>query len=308
MNQINFMLFLFATLCTLVPSIIAVLPGTWPAINVPPPVNANYSRLVNTTKIRNAPVSRVNATCPTTDTYCYWSCTTCMRNDTDIYRCPNKLDWGLTLDDGPSPFTTIVLDYLATQNVKITFFVIGSNVYQYPEILQRAYKEGHQIAVHTWSHPMLTTQNTDQVIAELMYTIDAIKAAINVTPTYMRPPFGDYDDRIRDISTQLGMKPTIWDLDTNDWMSADDPTFQISWVAANFTKWVADPALTSTGHISLEHDIYNQTAAQIPLVVPILKKANYNIKPLYQCMGNSPYKENNKHLVELPYHTDFWLT
>ena len=52
---------------------------------------------------------------------------------------------------------------------------------------------------------MLTTESSEVVIAELMYTRDAIKAAIGVTPKYMRPPYGDYDDRIGDISTQLGI-------------------------------------------------------------------------------------------------------
>ncbi|RIB27823.1 Carbohydrate Esterase Family 4 protein [Gigaspora rosea] len=268
-------------------SIIAVLPGTWPAQSAPPPANANYTSLVDRSKIRNAPLNQATPNCPATDTYCYWTCTLCTRNDTDIIRCPNSLDWGLTLDDGPTSFTTSVLDYLDTQNVKVTFFVIGSNVYENPEILQRAFKAGHQIAVHTWSHTALTTQSTEVVIAELKYTSDAIKAAVNVTPKYMRPPFGDYDDRIRDIATQLGMKPTIWDLDSNDWMSADDPTFQLSWIAGNFNEWVSDPTLKRTGHISLEHDLYNQTAAQIPLVVPILLKANYSIKTVHNCVGDS---------------------
>ncbi|CAG8601336.1 14703_t:CDS:2, partial [Dentiscutata heterogama] len=210
MKNVNFVIFLFVTFCILLPtSIIAVLPGTWPALNVPPPANANYTKLVDATKLRNAPVNKVNSTaCAATDTYCYWTCTLCTRNDTDVVRCPNKLDWGLTLDDGP------------------TLGLFRHSKYQ-----------SHQIGVHTWSHTALTTQTTETVIAELMYTADAIKAALNVTPKYMRPPFGDYDDRIRDISTQLGMKPTIWDLDTNDWLSADDPTFQISWVTANFTQW-----------------------------------------------------------------------
>ncbi|CAG8560429.1 13902_t:CDS:2, partial [Racocetra persica] len=295
MKPINFASFLFTALFILVPSsIIAVLPGTWPPINAPPPANANFTRLVNTTKLRNAPVKRnITAACPTTDTYCDWSCTTCTRNDTDIIRCPKQLEWALTLDDGPSQFTTAVLDYLDTQNVKVTFFVIGSNVYTYPEILLRAFKAGHQIGIHTWSHNALTTQSSEVVIAELMYTSAAIKAATNYTPKYMRPPFGDYDDRIRDICTQLGLKPTIWDLDTNDWLSADDPTFNLNWIPANFTQWVNDPNLKSTGHISLEHDLYNQTSAQIPLVVPILKKANYTMKPVYQCLNDpSPYVES----------------
>ncbi|KAF0421295.1 glycoside hydrolase/deacetylase [Gigaspora margarita] len=290
MKYVNSSLFLFSALWMLLPtSIIAVLPGTWPAAGNPPPANANYTSLIDRSKIRNAPLNQATQgtpNCPATDTYCYWTCTLCTRNDTDIVRCPKSLDWGLTLDDGPTSFTTSVLDYLDTQNVKVTFFVIGANVYQNPDILQRAFKAGHQIGVHTWSHTALTSQSTEVVIAELKYTIDAIKAAVNVTPKYMRPPFGDYDDRIRDISTQLGLKPTIWDLDTNDWMSTDDPTFRLSWISGNFNEWVSDPTLKSTGHISLEHDLYNQTAAQIPLVVPILLKANYSIKTVHDCVGD----------------------
>ncbi|RIB29526.1 Carbohydrate Esterase Family 4 protein [Gigaspora rosea] len=204
MKHVNFGLFLFSTLCMLLPtSIIAVLPGTWPPVNAPPPANAAYTKLVDISKIRNAPLTKTNATCAATDTYCYWTCSLCTRNATDVITCPNKLDWGLTLDDGPTSFTTAVLDYLDTQNVKVTFFVIGSNVYQNPDILLRAFKAGHQIGVHTWSHTALTSQSNEVVIAELKYTADAIRAATNFTPKYMRPPFGDYDDRIRDISTQL---------------------------------------------------------------------------------------------------------
>src|SRR5581483_8683006 len=88
-----------------------------------------------------------------------------------------------------------------------------------------------------------------------------------------------------------GYKVVIWDKDTNDWISGDDKTFQMSWVEGNFTEWVKenDP----TGHISLEHDLYNQTAAQGPLVVPIVQGAGFTIKTVAECVGDTqPYLES----------------
>ncbi|CAG8790592.1 19800_t:CDS:1, partial [Racocetra fulgida] len=86
--------------------------------------------------------------------------------------------------------------------------------------------------------------SNEQVIAELQWTAKIIKNVTGVTPLYMRPPFGDYDDRIRSICTQLGYKVVIWDKDTNDWLSADDRTFQMSWVEGNFTQWVGEKSTT----------------------------------------------------------------
>ncbi|CAG8744378.1 18105_t:CDS:2, partial [Racocetra persica] len=123
-----------------------------------------------------------------------------------------------------------------------------------------SFDDGHKVGVHTWSHSYLTSQSIEQVIAELQWTATIIKNVTGITPLYMRPPFSDYDDRIRNICTQLWFKVVIWDKDTNDWLSADDKTFQMTWVEGNFTQWVGENR--TTGHISLEHDLYYQTAAQ----------------------------------------------
>ena len=59
----------------------------------------------------------------------------------------------LTFDDGPNPsITPKVLDILQKENIKATFFVIGKNVDTYPDIVKRAYNEGHYIANHGYDH------------------------------------------------------------------------------------------------------------------------------------------------------------
>lgn len=79
---------------------------------------------------------------------------------------------------------------MKARNIKATFFVVGSRVLQRPEVLKRVYQEGHDIGIHTWSHPYLSSLSNQQIVAEIMYTSQAIKDVIGVTPKYMRPPFG----------------------------------------------------------------------------------------------------------------------
>jgi peptidoglycan/xylan/chitin deacetylase (PgdA/CDA1 family) len=60
-------------------------------------------------------------------------------------------------DDGPSPYTPSLLNYMSAANLKSTFFVVGSRVISRPDMVQYEYLEGHQLAVHTWSHFPLTS-------------------------------------------------------------------------------------------------------------------------------------------------------
>ncbi|QRV74390.1 chitin deacetylase [Ceratobasidium sp. AG-Ba] len=190
---------------------------------------------------------------------CWWSCGGCTR-DTDLFTCPDKLTWGLTFDDGPSPYTPKVLNYLAEKNLKASFYVIGANVVNHPEILQATYLAGHEIAIHTWTHPQLTTLTNEQIVAELGWTRKAIQAVLGVTPRFFRPPYGDCDDRVRAIAKGLGLTPVIWTdgFDTDDW-SVNSGSISTD-LFNDYTKMLDALPNQSTGVISLQHDWYQQTA------------------------------------------------
>jgi peptidoglycan/xylan/chitin deacetylase (PgdA/CDA1 family) len=117
----------------------------------------------------------------------------------------NKLDFCQTFDDGPTTATAALLDFLDSVNQKTTFFEIGSQVIENYQVTQREYASGHEIGVHTWSHPDLTTLTPQQVYAELAWASYAIWAAIGQTPKLFRPPFGFINDNVRQVSAQLGM-------------------------------------------------------------------------------------------------------
>lgn len=126
------------------------------------------------------------------DANCWWTCGGCAR-EYDITACPDVKTWGLTYDDGPSFYTPNLLNYLDDRGLKATFFVVGSRVLQFPKILEEEYLLEHHIAVHTWSHPSLTTLSNEQIIAELGWSKKIIKDVLGVTPNIMRPPYGDIE-------------------------------------------------------------------------------------------------------------------
>ena len=88
----------------------------------------------------------------------------------------------LTFDDGPTTsITPKILDILKEENIKATFFVIGKSVDANPEIVKRAYEEGHYIANHTYSHNNSTLyQSSESFIDEIIKTDLAIGNAIGI--------------------------------------------------------------------------------------------------------------------------------
>lgn len=161
----------------------------------------------------------------------------------------------MTFDDGPNAtLTPKLLDLLAAHKMKATFFVVGQNAAEYPEILKRAASEGHEIANHSWSHPDLGKMGDDAVRRELQKTDDAIRAAIGTRPTLMRPPYGSITARQKAwINELFGYRIIIWDVDPLDWKRPGP-------------KVVTNRILNETkpGSIILAHDIHPPTIEAMP--------------------------------------------
>ncbi len=105
------------------------------------------------------------------------------KNIENIYKSDNKRAF-LTFDDGPSILTPEILDILKEQNVKATFFVLGSNIEGKQNILKRMYQEGHYIANHGYTHKYsLIYQSPEAVLEEFNRCNDLVKQAIEV-PEY----------------------------------------------------------------------------------------------------------------------------
>ncbi|KAF9910639.1 chitin deacetylase [Linnemannia zychae] len=221
---------------------------------------------------------------------CDWTETNCINKD--LTTCPLGV-WGLTYDDGPTEFSGKLYDFLDTTDQKATLFYIGSNVIQNPQLARRACAAGHHIAVHTWSHNPSTSLTNEQFIAEVKYTEMAIKELCGFTPRYFRPPYGDIDDRIRGLLWAMGYTSVIWDYDTNDWQMAPGGSRTMSEVDAAFAQWIAAAPTDKTGHMVLEHELYQNTVdaaiANLPKV-----QATWKTMPVSACMNDPhPYHETN---------------
>lgn len=194
---------------------------------------------------------------------CWWTCGGCVTED-DITECDEKNHWGLTFDDGPGFYTSNLLHYLDEQNLKATFFIVGSRVTTFPATLQTEYANGHQIAVHTWSHKALTTLTNREIVAELGWTKKVIYDTLGVTPNMMRPPFGDIDNRVRAISLAMGLTPVMWTR-SPDGRAFNTQDFDIRLPGVTVEKIMNDwqglldfvPQLDK-GFITLQHDLYQE--------------------------------------------------
>ncbi|KAH9244493.1 hypothetical protein BASA81_018093 [Batrachochytrium salamandrivorans] len=143
---------------------------------------------------------------------------------------------------------------------------------------------------HTWSHRLLTTQTNEQIVAEFEWTIRIIQQVTGARPAYARPPFGDMDDRVRAVFAKMNLIPLLWNRDTFDWNLGDPASsFQASWVTGNFTKWISTSNTTGTGFMSLQHDLYPQSAAQTIPTLGIVLNAKFSVMPASTCLGTNPY-------------------
>lgn len=96
----------------------------------------------------------------------------------------------LTFDDGPDPeWTPMVAAALERNDVPGTFYVVGQNVVQYPELVDSLHRAGHEIGNHTYTHARMGTLSKDQVHRQVSLTQRAVIGATGVAPTTYRPPY-----------------------------------------------------------------------------------------------------------------------
>lgn len=177
----------------------------------------------------------------------------------------------LTFDDGPSTYTRQVLSILRRKKVKATFFMIGSSVNASPSTARKVVADGHEVANHSYSHPLLPSSS------ELRRTNDAIKAATRFRPCLFRPPYGAIDGRLASDAGAQKMKSIIWDIDTNDWRTPGSGAIYSSIVSAG------------PGSIVLMHDgggYRSQTVAALAPAISNLKSRGYKLVTVSKLLGN----------------------
>ncbi|WP_432146500.1 glycosyltransferase [Streptomyces sp. bgisy084] len=191
----------------------------------------------------------------------------------------------LTFDDGPDPvWTPRILDVLRRHQVRATFFVVGTQVVAHPELVRRIVAEGHQIGIHTFTHPDLARLAPWQRSLELRETQLAVAGAAGVTTALLRPPYSAKNDALDDADWSVlqqadaaGYVTALTTQDAGDWQRP----------GADRILARATPH-GRAGQIVLMHDGGGdraQTVAALDALIPRLKTRHFRFATVGASVG-----------------------
>ena len=201
------------------------------------------------------------------------------QDSTEAIQDPTVKSVAISFDDGPGATTTPqLLRILKEKNVHATFFVLGENTAQHPEIVKQTAEAGHEIGNHTYDHQNLATLSAQAMTEEVMKADTEIKKVTGKTPAFVRPPYGS----VTNVGATIIQRPIIeWSVDSEDWKTRN-PDLILQKIQAT----VYD------GAIILFHDIYPETIRAVPQVIDYLKEQGYRITTVGDLLGHPTAVEN----------------
>jgi peptidoglycan/xylan/chitin deacetylase (PgdA/CDA1 family) len=151
----------------------------------------------------------------------------------------------LTFDDGPHPEgTPAVLEVLARENARATFFVVGEQVQRRPALVAEIAAAGHAVALHGFRHRLQLRLRGDEVRADIERGVEAVRDAIGIDVAWHRPPYGVYSPAGLKFVGDSGLRPLLWSRWGKDWRKFTTP----SRIAARATREIG------AGDVILLHD------------------------------------------------------
>ena len=174
-------------------------------------------------------------------------------------------------------YTDTLLDVMAKNDVRCTFFAVQFWVEKYPEYVEKIIAAGHEIGTHSRTHPYMSKLTEAEITDELQTSSAAIEKLTGQKVTLFRPPYGDYNNTLITTCQRLNLYPIQWDVDSLDWknLSATEIAMRIINGAKN-------------GSIILCHNTGLHTAEALPLIFSTLKNRGFTFVPI----GELIYREN----------------
>ena len=196
----------------------------------------------------------------------------------DLFIPPRTIDpdqpmVALTFDDGPHPKNTPrILEALRTYDGASTFFMVGTNVERYPDIVRQVAESGSEIASHTYDHPNLTKLSGDRLNYQLSRVNELVGELTDqqVSVKTLRPPYGAVSEQVREAAdTPL----ILWSMDTLDWKTRN---------AQKTIRHVLENV--EDGDIILMHDIHAESADAAVAIIPQLTAMGYQLVTVQELM------------------------
>ena len=213
----------------------------------------------------------------------------------------------LTFDDGPNQNTPAVLDALKAAGVKGTFFIVGKMAKAYPDILARIAAEGHLLANHSATHPLMGKRyvaHPEMVVEQIRSVDDLIRPLMPANAKfYFRAPYGSWrTPHAAVLNADPVLKnyvgPIYWDIGGDIAMSSDGyilssadwDCWHRKWDAETCAKGYMREIRRKNGGVVLMHCIHRQSAALVAAVVPELVEEGYNFVRLDQMPEYKQYE------------------
>lgn len=182
----------------------------------------------------------------------------------------------LTFDEGYElGYTHQILDILASQDVKATFFITGHYLKSQPDLVKRMVAEGHQVANHTYHHPDLSKVSQDkfqQEISQLDQEFQTLTGT--VLAKFLRPPMGNYSASSLSWADDMGYTTIFWSLAFHDWDPQDQPGRDYS---LNYVREHIHP-----GAVILLHAVSESNTQALPDIIAALRQDGYEFSLLPQ--------------------------
>jgi len=202
-------------------------------------------------------------------------------------KCTQPNTVALTFDDGPYKWHEEVSQMLNKAGAKGTFFVNGNNwdcIYgnDVANQLLQSFNDGHQIGTHTWSHAHMTEISASDLSSEISKIDTALKKILGVKAAFLRPPYGEYNDAVRQAVGNNGQQMVYWDFDSGDSVGKT--------AAQSEQLYDAVFAKKPSSLLALNHETYDSTVHQVlPYVLDKYGKSGYRFVTVAECLGMEPY-------------------
>lgn len=173
--------------------------------------------------------------------------------------------------------TPQILQILEEHKLQTTFFLTNIWLKEYPQLAQEISKQGHEIGLHTATHPRLSDLGKEQIRQELTDNIELVTEVTQQKPFLFRPPFGAYNNLVINTATDLDLVTIQWSVDSLDWQNLSAEA-----IFARIKEKV------HPGAIVLFHNDGKNTPEALKLLLPYLQKEDYTIVPISKLL----YQEN----------------
>lgn len=183
----------------------------------------------------------------------------------------------LTFDDGPAEkYTDAYLDILDKYGIHATFFNLGQNIEEYPDLAKKICDRGSEVMSHTYQHQQLSLLDSEALQKEFSSTFSTIESTTGVKTTGFRPPYGDFTEKAWLNSGGLASVSVLWNQDSLDWKRPG-----VDAIVENSTKNV------TSGSIILMHDgggNRDQDVEALPQIIEKLQNEGYEFVTVSELM------------------------